>query len=62
MKLIEILDSAGIDSLNIQNWIEECVNFRFWYCKTGTQKINDLDMEKAYLKIMSIEKHINSSA
>jgi len=51
MKIVEILDSIGIDSYNIESWINECLRFREWYCKTGTQVIDELQMEKAYLKI-----------
>ena len=51
MKIVEILDAAGIDSFNIESWINECLKFKLWYCKTGTQKINELEMEKAFLKI-----------
>lgn len=51
MKLIEILDGAGIDSFNLQNWQDECFKFRQWYSKLGTQEIDEVEMTKAYLKI-----------
>ena len=51
MSIIEILDANGIDSYNMLSFIKECQKFRSWYCKIGTQKINEVEMAKAYLKI-----------
>jgi hypothetical protein len=51
MKIIEILNGAGIESYNLQSWIKECKRFTFWYCKAGTQEIDEVQMEKAYLKL-----------
>ena len=51
MSIVEILDGAGIDSFNIESCINECLKFREWYCKTGTQEIDEVQMAKAYLKI-----------
>ena len=50
MSIIEILDSENIQS-NLENWVEECQKFREWYCKLGTQKIDEVSMAKAYQKI-----------
>lgn len=51
MSIIEILDSLNIDSYNMQSYIYECQKFRNWYCKLGTQEIDEVSMAKAYLKI-----------
>ena len=51
MSIIEILNAKGIDSYNMQSYIYECQKFRNWYCKLGTQKIDEIEMAKAYLKI-----------
>lgn len=51
MSIIEILDANGIDSYNLKSWITACEKFRNWYCKLGTQTIDDVAMAKAYLKI-----------
>jgi hypothetical protein len=59
MKIVEILDGSGIESKNIESWIEECQKFRLWYCKLGTQPINEIEMERACLRILPKEK-INS--
>ena len=56
MRIIEILDSIGIDSLNIESWIEECAHFRSWYCKSETHSVDELEMEKAYLKIIPLNR------
>ena len=56
MRIVEILDSLGIDSSNIESWIEECANFRSWYYKSGTHIVDDLEMEKAYLKIIPLNR------
>ena len=50
MSIIEILDSENINS-NLESWKSECEKFRVWYCKLGTQEIDEVSMEKAYLKI-----------
>lgn len=51
MSIVEILDGAGIDSFNMESWINECLKFREWYCKAGTQEIDEVAMARAYLKI-----------
>lgn len=51
MSIVEILDGAGIDSYNMESWINECMKFREWYCKAGTQQIDEVAMNRAYLKI-----------
>lgn len=51
MSIVEILDSLGIDSFNMQSYINECQRYRTWYCKLGTQEIDEVEMAKAYLKI-----------
>lgn len=50
MSIIEILDSEAIAS-NFNSWMDECQKFRQWYAKLGTQKIDEVSMAKAYLKI-----------
>lgn len=51
MKIVEILDANGIDSLNIESWITECQRFEKWYCKKLTRPLNHVELEKAFLKI-----------
>lgn len=55
MSIIEILDSEGIKS-NLESWINECLKFRVWYCKLGTQEIDELEMAKAYQRIEHVTK------
>ena len=50
MSIVEILDSEQIIS-NLEKWQNECQKFRAWYCKLGTQEIDEVAMAKAYLKI-----------
>ena len=45
MSIIEILDSEGIKS-NMESWISECQKFREWYCKLGTQEIDEVSIAK----------------
>ena len=58
MSIVEILDGAGIDSFNMESWINECQKFREWYCKLGTQEIDEVAMARAYLRIQHISKTI----
>lgn len=60
MSIVEILDGAGIDSFNMESWINECQKFREWYCKLGTQEIDEEAMERAYLKIEHRTKTLKS--
>jgi 7-cyano-7-deazaguanine synthase in queuosine biosynthesis len=60
MKLIEILDSSGIDSTLIESWIEECQKFKMWYFKLGTQEIDEIEFEKACLRILPKTEKIKS--
>jgi hypothetical protein len=50
MSIIEILDSENIKS-TLEPWINECEKFKAWYCKLGIQEIDELEMQKAYLKL-----------
>lgn len=50
MSIVEILDSEQIGS-NLENWQDKCRKFREWYCKLGTQEIDEVAMQRAYLKI-----------
>jgi hypothetical protein len=50
MSIVEILDSENIKS-TLEPWITECEKFKTWYCKLGTQDINEIEMQKAYLKL-----------
>lgn len=54
MRIVEILNSVGIDSSNIESWIKECANFRSWY----SQGVNEAEMEKAYLKIIPLNRKL----
>jgi hypothetical protein len=56
MKLVEILDSEGIDSSNIESWIEESQKFKIWYCKLGTQEINEVELERACLRLSYLNR------
>lgn len=58
MKIVEILDANGIDSFNIESWITECQRFKKWYCRKLTRPINHVELEKAFLKIQSIQKYV----
>lgn len=62
MKIVEILDGAGIDSSSVDTWIEESKKFRLWYCKLGTHYIDEVAIEKACLKVYPKEKPIKSIA
>jgi hypothetical protein len=60
MRVVEVLDSENINSQDIEKWIEECQKFKAWYLKTATHQPNDVEMEKAYLKIEVKQKRENS--
>jgi hypothetical protein len=62
MKIVEILDSAGIESFNIESWINESQRFALWYLKLGTQPVNPIELEKAFLKIEHIQIKKNNQA
>ena len=51
MSIIEILDSESINSQPLEVWIEECQEFKKWYAKTGADVSNEVEMQKAFLRI-----------
>ena len=60
-KIIEILDSENIKN-TFNNWFNECEKFRKWHLKMGPHEIDDLQMEKAYLKIHPKYKYVDKIA
>ena len=57
-KIIEILDSQNVQS-TFNNWFNECEKFRKWHWKMGAHEIDDLEMEKAYLKIQPKREYVD---
>jgi hypothetical protein len=51
MSIVEILDSENLNSLLIEAWIKECLEFKKWYAKSGADVSNEIEMHKAYLRI-----------
>jgi hypothetical protein len=52
-KIVEILDSAGIDSAHIESWIEESFEFMEWYIKLGIHEFNPVSLELACLGLLT---------
>lgn len=51
MSIVEILDSESINSQPLEAWIYECLEFKKWYIKTGADVGNEVEMQKAFLRI-----------